>query len=82
MSPVCRARSRRFGCFSICIPTRKAAIVGAFFYFDLGAYLTLDGFKSRQAMLSTYVADHPWQSGLIFFFVYARSYARVEESKL
>ncbi|MBL8309862.1 MAG: FAD-dependent oxidoreductase [Burkholderiales bacterium] len=47
-----------------------AAIVGAFFYFDLGSYLTLESFKSRQATLSAYVAEHPWQSGLLFFAVY------------
>ena len=47
-----------------------AAVVGAFFYFDLGAYLTLEGFKSRQAALSATVDSNPWQAALIFFAVY------------
>jgi len=47
-----------------------AAVIGAFFYFDLGSYLTLEGFKARQATLSAYVAENPWQSALAFFAVY------------
>lgn len=47
-----------------------AAVIGAFFYFDLGSYLTLEGFKARQAMLTAYVAENPWQSALAFFAVY------------
>ena len=47
-----------------------AAVVGAFFYFDLGAYLTLEGFKSRQAALSAAVDANPLRAALIFFAVY------------
>ena len=42
-----------------------AAVVGAFFYFDLGAYLTLEGFKSRQAALSAAVDANPLRAALI-----------------
>ena len=47
-----------------------AAVIGAFFYFDLGSYLTLEGFKARQSMLTAYVTENPWQSALAFFAVY------------
>ncbi len=47
-----------------------AAVIGAFFYFDLGSYLTLEAFKARQAMLTAYVGENPWQSALAFFAVY------------
>jgi uncharacterized membrane protein YdjX (TVP38/TMEM64 family) len=47
-----------------------AAAISAFFVFDLGQYLTLDYLKAQQANLSSYVAAHPWQSGLAFFAVY------------
>lgn len=47
-----------------------AAVVGAFFYFDLGAYLTLEGFKSRQEALSAAVDGNPVRAALIFFAVY------------
>ena len=44
-----------------------AVAIGAFFYFDLGRFLSLDGFKTQQATLSVLVADNPWQSALTFF---------------
>ena len=44
--------------------------IGAYFYFDLGRYLSLDGFKAQQATLSALVADNPWQSALAFFAAY------------
>jgi pyruvate/2-oxoglutarate dehydrogenase complex dihydrolipoamide dehydrogenase (E3) component/uncharacterized membrane protein YdjX (TVP38/TMEM64 family) len=47
-----------------------AAVIGAFVYFDLGSYLTLESFKARQSMLAAYVAGNPWQSALAFFAVY------------
>jgi len=47
-----------------------AAAIGAFFYFDLGQYLSLEGFKAQQATLSAYVAENPWQSALVFFAAY------------
>lgn len=47
-----------------------AAAIGAFFYFDLGQYLSLEGFKAQQATLSAYVVENPWQSALAFFAAY------------
>jgi pyruvate/2-oxoglutarate dehydrogenase complex dihydrolipoamide dehydrogenase (E3) component/uncharacterized membrane protein YdjX (TVP38/TMEM64 family) len=47
-----------------------AVAIGAYFYFDLGRYLSLDGFKSQQAALSALVTENPWQSALAFFGVY------------
>ena len=47
-----------------------AIAIGAFFYFDLGRFLSLDGFKSQQATLSALVAANPWQSALAFFLAY------------
>ena len=47
-----------------------AAAIGAFFFFDLGRFMSLEGFKAQQAALSGYVADHPWQSALGFFAAY------------
>lgn len=47
-----------------------AAAIGTFFYFDLGRYLSLEGFKAQQAALSAYVAENPWQSALMFFAAY------------
>ena len=47
-----------------------AIAIGAFFYFDLGRFLSLDGFKTQQATLSALVAANPWQSALAFFAAY------------
>ena len=47
-----------------------AIAIGAFFYFDLGRFSSLDGFKSQQATLSALVAANPWQSALAFFLAY------------
>ena len=47
-----------------------AAAIGAFFYFDLGRFLSLEGFKTQQAALSAFVAANPWQSALAFFAAY------------
>jgi pyruvate/2-oxoglutarate dehydrogenase complex dihydrolipoamide dehydrogenase (E3) component/uncharacterized membrane protein YdjX (TVP38/TMEM64 family) len=46
------------------------AAIGAFFYFDLGRYLSLEAFKAQQATLSAYVAANPVQSALAFFVAY------------
>ena len=46
------------------------ALVGAFFLFDIGSYLTLDTLNARQTDLLAWRANHPWQSGLAFFAVY------------
>ncbi len=47
-----------------------AAAIGAFFYFDLAKFLTLDGFKAQQAVLTAYVTENPWQSAAAFFVAY------------
>ena len=46
------------------------ALVGAFFLFDIGSYLSLDNLKARQADLEVWRAGNPWQAGLVFFLVY------------
>jgi pyruvate/2-oxoglutarate dehydrogenase complex dihydrolipoamide dehydrogenase (E3) component/uncharacterized membrane protein YdjX (TVP38/TMEM64 family) len=47
-----------------------AVAIGAYFYFGLGRYLSLDGFKAQQATLAALVDAHPWQSALAFFAAY------------
>ena len=47
-----------------------AAAIGAFFFFDLGRFLSLEAFKAQQASLSALVAENPWQSALTFFAAY------------
>ena len=47
-----------------------AVAIAAYFYFDLGRFLSLDGFKAQQATLSALVTAHPWQSALAFFGAY------------
>jgi pyruvate/2-oxoglutarate dehydrogenase complex dihydrolipoamide dehydrogenase (E3) component/uncharacterized membrane protein YdjX (TVP38/TMEM64 family) len=47
-----------------------AVAIGAYFYFGLGRYLSLDGFKAQQATLAALVEAHPWQSALAFFAAY------------
>lgn len=47
-----------------------AALIAAFFAFDLGRYFTLEFFKSQQAVIETYARAHPLQSALIYFVVY------------
>ena len=47
-----------------------AVASAAYFYFDLGRFLSLDGFKAQQATLSALVTAHPWQSALAFFGAY------------
>ena len=44
--------------------------VAAFFFFDLGQYLTLDYFKSQRDAISAYQAANPLQAAVIFFLVY------------
>ena len=46
-----------------------AAIVG-FFYFDIGAYLTLDSLKTEQTALEQLLDDNPLQFVAIFFALY------------
>ena len=47
-----------------------AALVAAFFLFDLGRYLTLGFFKSQQQAIVAYVEANPLQSALLFFLLY------------
>ncbi|HSQ02788.1 MAG TPA: FAD-dependent oxidoreductase [Burkholderiales bacterium] len=47
-----------------------AALVAAFFPFDLGRYLTLGFFKSQQQAIVAYVEANPLQSALLFFLLY------------
>ena len=47
-----------------------AALVAAYFAFDLGQYLSLDYFKSQQAAIEAYRSAHPWQAALVFFAIY------------
>ena len=47
-----------------------AAAVAAFFFFDLGSYLTLDNLKARQGELQAWQAANPWLSAAIFFLIY------------
>ena len=46
------------------------ALIGAYFAFDLGQYLSLEHFKARQAVFESYRASHPWQTALVFFLGY------------
>jgi len=46
------------------------ALIGAYFTFDLGQYLSLDYFKTQQAAIESYRASHPWQTALVFFLGY------------
>ena len=45
-------------------------LVGAFLYFDLGAYLTLDNIKAEQQRLAGLLAAYPMQFSLGFFVIY------------
>jgi len=47
-----------------------AALVAAFFFFDLGRFFSLDFFKSQQAVIDAYFQANPIQTAAIFFIVY------------
>jgi pyruvate/2-oxoglutarate dehydrogenase complex dihydrolipoamide dehydrogenase (E3) component/uncharacterized membrane protein YdjX (TVP38/TMEM64 family) len=47
-----------------------AALVAAFFAFDLRQYFTLEFFRSQQAAIDAYVQAYLVRSGLLFFLVY------------
>ncbi|MET1111403.1 MAG: FAD-dependent oxidoreductase [Allosphingosinicella sp.] len=47
-----------------------ALAVGAFFVFDLGAYLTLASLKARQAELAAFVSANPLAAVAAFFLLY------------
>ena len=47
-----------------------AALVSAFFYFDLSSYLTLEYIKSQQAALDAEVISNPLRAAAIYFVIY------------
>jgi len=47
-----------------------AAVAGAYYWFDLGSYLSLDFVKSRQAELDAWRASRPVAAAAAFFLVY------------
>jgi uncharacterized membrane protein YdjX (TVP38/TMEM64 family) len=47
-----------------------AALVAAYFVFDLGRYFSLDYFKTQQAAIDAWYGEHPWQTALIYFLIY------------
>lgn len=51
------------------------AAIAAYFVFDLGAYLTLDGLKARQADLATLLGDRPLIVIGGFFLIYVAATA-------
>jgi len=44
--------------------------IGLFFAFDLGRFLSLDGFKSQQAAIEAWRAANPLAAALAFFAAY------------
>src|SRR6476469_9180114 len=46
------------------------AAIAAFFIFDLGRFLSLEGVKAQQQSLQAATAAHPLQSAGLFFVVY------------
>ena len=47
-----------------------AALIAAFFAFDLKAYFSLEYFKQQQSAISAYFDAHPLQTAAIFFAIY------------
>ena len=47
-----------------------AALVAAFFIFDLGRYFSLDFFRTQQAAIDTYYRGQPLQAAAIYFLIY------------
>ncbi|HET9404265.1 MAG TPA: VTT domain-containing protein, partial [Burkholderiales bacterium] len=47
-----------------------AALITAFFAFDLGRFFSLEFFRSQQAAIEAYVGANPIRAGLIFFLIY------------
>ena len=44
--------------------------ITAFFFLDLGRFLTLDFFKSQQAAIDAYFSANPLRTAVVFFVVY------------
>lgn len=51
------------------------AVIGAWFAFDLGQYLTLEGFNARKEMLFEQQAQNPWLYASVYFVIYVISAA-------
>ena len=47
-----------------------AALVAAFFAFDLGQYLSLEYFQAQQEAIQLYYQENPVTTGLIYFVIY------------
>lgn len=47
-----------------------ATLVAGFFVFDLEQYFTLEFFKSQREAIDGYFQAHPWQTTLVYFFIY------------
>jgi len=47
-----------------------AALIAAYFVFDLGRFLSLEFFKQQQAAIDAYFRAHPLQTAAIYFAVY------------
>jgi dihydrolipoamide dehydrogenase len=48
-----------------------ASAIAAFFFLDLGRFLSLEAIKSRQDALQKLAQDEPWRSAAVFFLIYA-----------
>ena len=51
------------------------AILAAFFYFDLGVYLTIDGMKAAAAQIDALYRDNPFLIIALFFLIYVAATA-------
>lgn len=51
------------------------AILAAFFYFDLGVYLTIDGMKAAATQIDALYRDHPFLIIALFFLIYVAATA-------
>lgn len=47
-----------------------AAAVAAFFYFDLGQYVSFEALQSGRDSLQQWVTDNPWRASFYFFSAY------------
>jgi pyruvate/2-oxoglutarate dehydrogenase complex dihydrolipoamide dehydrogenase (E3) component/uncharacterized membrane protein YdjX (TVP38/TMEM64 family) len=47
-----------------------AALIAAFFVFDLRRYVSLEYFQAQRAVIEAYVQSHPLQAAAIFFGIY------------
>ena len=47
-----------------------ATAIAAFFYFDLGRYLTLSYIHRQGDVINTWVASNPWKAGTGYFIIY------------